>query len=78
MELLNGKKSHKLKFKKICLILFFALFTGMIILISKSSSNEVYEVSPESMKIINNNGQITVFVITPTYARPVQKAELTR
>lgn len=78
MELLGGgKKPQRLQFKKICLTLLVISFIGTIIFISRVSDYDLLDTTPESVRLVKNNG-VTIYVITPTYARAVQKAELTR
>lgn len=63
------------KMRYFVIILVFVLIT--LFMLTNSSKSNVF-VNPVPHEKLPITGETVVYVITPTYARPVQKAELTR
>jgi galactosylgalactosylxylosylprotein 3-beta-glucuronosyltransferase 3 len=76
---MNGEITIRVR-KKYCLILFFAIaFILFLIASSNSGSKDAGNCERDRTELFTDNDRLPIiYAITPTYSRPVQKAELTR
>lgn len=65
----------KIRIRKLCVMLLLFSFIGTILFMTNLSESDIL-INP--VRKLPITAETYIFAITPTYARPVQKPELTR